>query len=399
MVQGGSPDHRGAFPELSGISDPNLDHGEVNSAETVSRNTSAPLLVTPRSADRNRARCDLPPTGDDLSPQGNRSEEGNTFHSSHETKTHDSPDRSPELNPTKLRTEDCPLIGPDKDASTPTDEHQGLNMSDLSPSSFSSLEEAFRASLYVVRCLRRALSLMQDAQRQGFPVLGNDDGAHASTTPSGDAICRVSQFLASQESFVADDTAYAVLLRCKGIKALSPIDGAANRTGPAAAKDQHSSADSTKSRRLEYELSVCKALLLLQRLTPNSNATDEGLSPSPPPPAPAVHLDQSTKHQFNDRAELVHSTTPFEFERVQHAVHRNTASSAALLDALLRVRLLQGTQQLLRADFLRLLYHHRKQHQRLQQAVQTTVMRLGPANTPLCLAALQHTLKIDGDDT
>lgn len=48
-----------------------------------------------------------------------------------------------------------------------------------------------------------------------------------------------------------------------------------------------------------------------------------------------------------------------------------------LLDLLLKVRLLQGSEQLLRADVLELLQQQQQQQQQLEHQIRSTVKQLG----------------------
>ncbi|KAL8446251.1 hypothetical protein Emed_005206 [Eimeria media] len=219
---------------------------------------------------------------------------------------------------------------------------QGEAEGKLSPESFKSLGEAFQSSLRVIRCLRTALQLLHFTERC--------DDDKQQRLPA-DAATTAAKLIASQKAFVAEEDAYAHLLeersteQGKGLIHPLRVSSAGSSNAPNA---------------LEYELSVCKALLLLQQLTPSSVTTTEDiLTPSCPPLASSLLFDRPTSNSEKNAC-----------------MQSNGAVSKRVLDALLRVRLLQGTQQLLRADFLKLLHEQRRQHQQLQQAVQATVTKL-----------------------
>ncbi|KAL8274317.1 hypothetical protein Esti_001771 [Eimeria stiedai] len=279
---------------------------------------------------------------------------------------------------------------------------------ELSPDSFNSLAEAFRSSLHVVRCLRTAVRLLQGTERcdvRTWGTQGNQNGDEQQGLPP-DAAFTAAKLIASQEAFVAEEAAYARLLGEAANGRPVPDAGASAPPGEKSAAEatdtheaaaavtclvdegflkdpapltgdllpvgkrstEHLTATSAGSinapSALEYELSVCKALLLLQQLTPSCPTTiEEVLTPSCPPLVPSLLIDRP-RTVLEKRA------------RTESLPHKNDTASKLLLDALLRVRLLQGTQQLLRADFLKLLHEQRRQHQQLQQAVQATVTKL-----------------------
>ncbi|KAL8437965.1 hypothetical protein ACSSS7_000535 [Eimeria intestinalis] len=281
----------------------------------------------------------------------------------------------------------------------------GSDETKLSPDSFNSLTEAFRSSLHVIRSLRTAVSLLSGAEG-GDEIHGNrKDDQQQSVLP--DAAVTAAKLIASQEAFVAEEVAYGGLLReaASGPPVLrAGASSTPREKSAAAATAAHEAAATGASlvaegfpkdlaplsgdvlpaekgstdhlttasagningpKALEYELSVCKALLLLQQLAPSSlTTTEELLVPSCPPLATSLLFDRPTSGlEKKARTEL--------------PAHKSEAASKVLLDALLRVRLLQGTQQLLRADFLKLLHEQRQEHQQLHQAVQITVAKLG----------------------
>ncbi|KAL8446924.1 hypothetical protein Emag_004530 [Eimeria magna] len=295
-------------------------------------------------------------------------------------------------------------------------EAEGTDEPKLSPDSFKSLAEAFQSSLHVVRCLRTALHLLNGTKRcdaRTWETQGNQNDDEQQRVPP-DAAVTAAKLIASQEAFVAEEAAYAGLLgeaiagrpvpeagaslppeEKSAAEATDTYEAAATGTylvaeasskGPAPqagdvlAAGKKSTEPSTVSsggsikvpNALEYELSVCKALLLLQQLTPSGLTTEEILTPSCPPLATSLLFDRPTS-VLDKKA------------RTESAARRNEAASKLVLDALLRVRLLQGTQQLLRADFLKLLHEQRRQHQQLQQAVQATVTKLGTVSSDLPL--------------
>lgn len=295
------------------------------------------------------------------------------------------------------------------------DNEYGWNEADLSPAKFTSLAEAFRASLSVVRCLRKALSLLQDSQLQNFQQREQQGQVHdgASTRLPAGILSRIADVIARQESFTADEGAYGELLRntsappvsahvdlatprkdnalevldcattpVQGIDSLSGVStaalhlsgGTANRATSAAPLCA-SLAPTTSG--LEYELSLCKALLLLQQLTPESAVAADGASASSCLPQSLPDCDRQTDYsKTSSSLDLIHSVTPSTKELSGPTSRRHRGTSAAVLEALLCVRLLQGTQRLLRADFMRLLHRQRKQHYQIEQAVQATIRRL-----------------------
>ncbi|CDJ49427.1 hypothetical protein, conserved [Eimeria brunetti] len=294
-----------------------------------------------------------------------------------------------------------------------------LEKLDLRPCSFTSLADAFHASLCVIRCLRGIIRLQGGFADSG--LTGQQPGNNRS--PQGLRVVTSSvaaEALSHQEAFAADETAYTHLLKqpssspqdpaCVRAQPVSDDASTTCKKAPSSPVLQGVSACSTPAQptgappgcsglnqgrvskslsespviagvfpstsvqtqgRLEYELSVCKALLLLQHLTPNCTTTVED---SP------VHTSPHTtpSHNIAGRAtsQTAGSTTKrtCEFTKVSDSGCRGF--QATILDILLRVRLLQGTQQLVRADFARLLHQQQKQQQELLKAVQTTVMKL-----------------------
>ncbi|CDJ35901.1 uncharacterized protein EMH_0041300 [Eimeria mitis] len=290
-----------------------------------------------------------------------------------------------------------------------------LKKLDLRPCAFTSLADAFQASLCVVRYLRGVVR--QHAGCAEIRVGGKQPGNEGSPQGLHAEGCSVAaDDLSYQEAFVADDTAYHHLLRQPSCAPQEPSDAPAQQTSdgasetsrkgrsiphpdsslpakrtstpcggsklahgeivsplsdPSAAPGILTSTRTQIQGRLEYELSVCKALLLLQHLTPNSTTTVEE--------SPSLSSPQSVPPQcIAGRAPScsAYSTTKrvTEFTGVSDSICRGF--QATILEILLRVRLLQGTQQLVRADFAKLLHQQQKQQQQLLKAVQTTVMKL-----------------------
>ncbi|KAL8439591.1 hypothetical protein Efla_003804 [Eimeria flavescens] len=299
----------------------------------------------------------------------------------------------------------------------------GIAKRPLSPDSFRSLAEAFQSSLHVIRCLRKALQLIQGAQQRELPTCGlqgNQEGNEEQTLLAGRAAL-AAELVASQEAFAAHEAAYAGLINSSASPPAAacdkmlptpgnaiaseaasscPVTGTTGGEGvagrlqdkdmlPAVAQSAgHGAADQAVEESslgstaapsaLEYELSVCKALLLLHQLTPNSVTTTEEIFSStyPAPAASQFPGRQARQAQSVHSVILPSSSSTVGQKSAELLRYRKDLSAGVLLDALLRVRLLQGTQQLLRADFMKLLHQHRKHHQLLQQALQTTVTRL-----------------------
>lgn len=291
------------------------------------------------------------------------------------------------------------------------DDFSHLKKLDLRPCSFTSLADAFRASLCVVRCLRGMLYLNSGCAGIGFAESqpgdnGSIQGLHSGSRPAA------ADVLSHQESFVADEAAYGHLLKQPDSASEEPGSGPAQAVSEGTSETSRKGLSSPVQRplppsgcsglaqggilerlpqpqvvpgmftsetaqtqgRLEYELSVCKALLLLQHLSPNSTTTVEE--------SPAVTSPQRASSQNIAAGAALYS--PYTSTQKTSELTKVSDSScrgfqAAILEILLRVRLLQGTQQLVRADFARLLHQQQKQQQQLLKAVQTTVMKLGPA--------------------
>lgn len=303
-----------------------------------------------------------------------------------------------------------------------------LKEMDLRPKSFKSLAEAFHASLCVIRCLRGMLYLHTEHEHIGLMRQQAGDSESAGT-PHTERLSVDADVLAHQASFIADDAAYAELLEqpstfsqaLGGAPAeVAPEDrmpapeengnslmqeAAAHSTPEKRAAAAVSADESTKIKAMlpspdspgasgasssasqipggtEYELSVCKALLLLQQLAPNSTPLVGESPPLQPPQAvPALHgACRSAQYlPCNARPKTSKLTRVYE--------GKVTVLSAAILEILLSVRLLQGTQQLMRADFARLLHQQQKQQQQLLKTVQTTVMKLGVSRIDFSIAS------------
>lgn len=311
-----------------------------------------------------------------------------------------------------------------------------LKEMDLHPKSFKSLAEAFHASLCVIRCLRGMIHLHTEHEHIGFMRQQAGDSESAGTLHT-ERLSVDADMLAHQASFIADDAAYAELLEQPSTSSQA-LGGASAQVAsedrmPAPEVNGNSlmreaAADSTPEKRAaaavsadesttikavppspdspgasaasssasqipggtEYELSVCKALLLLQQLAPNSTPLVGESPPLQPPQAvPALHAARRSAPYLPCNA----SPKTSKLTRVYEG--KVTVLSAAILEILLSVRLLQGTQQLMRADFARLLHQQQKQQQLLLKTVQSTVMKLGvsgidfsPARKHLCCCLL-----------
>lgn len=330
--------------------------------------------------------------------------------------------------------------GKGQQARPDVDDIARLKELDLRPSSFTSLEEAFHASLCVVRCLRGVLHLVHGAHGPHAHIGQQLGDCEATRRRYPDYLSFASDILAHQESFVADDVAYAALLRGtripqslrhvhepqvsndkskaeRAITSLSPqvaaaepgiglragaplnaTDAAQVGPGKAAARSPEVPEPlpmpaTTACRGLEYELSVCKALLLLQQLTPSSVATvDEAPTPPSPPPLPSPHFGQQRRYSPCHNPTCLQKSPTLNASELLGPSSRDSGVPSAVLDVLLRVRLLKGTQQLLRADFVRLLHQQQKHQHQLEQAVRSTVTRLGPPE-PAARAAPLATLE------
>ncbi|OEH79185.1 hypothetical protein cyc_01492 [Cyclospora cayetanensis] len=294
-----------------------------------------------------------------------------------------------------------------------------LKQLSLRPNTFELLSEAFRASLCVIRCLRAVIRLHgmyaccgNMEQLRNRDTLGSSDA---------EALSLAASIMEKQMEFIADETAYDSLMKwpntasethgCVSVPSVQPgthctegeltTDALPDTTsspviGMDAAKSMHGvtttrngqikavaatpeiselppSTGPTSNGVLEYELSVCKALLLLQQLKPNSYSTVEE-SPTPPSLSPQSALSPRAAHRTMVPAP--HSASFNTKKLMGLSAYRSGVPPDAIVDVLLRVRLLQGSQQLLRADFARLLHQQRKHQQQLKSAVQTTVMKL-----------------------
>lgn len=270
-----------------------------------------------------------------------------------------------------------------------------LKQRDLRPCAFTSLSDAFRASLCVIRCLRSIIGLhFGYADTWGAEKQSSSSGPlHGLQAESSSVAAHV---LSHQESFVADAAAYDHLLnqsnRCpqdpshahahapaesvsadasatpqKGFSspelrgvAACPFKGERTampsscreppgggmqkslRESPVAPGTFASTSAQTRGS-VEYELSVCKALLLLQHLTPNTTTAVEE-SPSTPSPQSVPPLNIAGRAPVYS----AYSTTKKASNSTDISDSSCSGFQAAILEILLRVRILQGTQQLKR---------------------------------------------------
>ncbi|PHJ20341.1 hypothetical protein CSUI_005824 [Cystoisospora suis] len=294
--------------------------------------------------------------------------------------------------------------------------------------SFSSLEEAFVASLELVASLQHAVRLLLDARscrsEQDFQT----------------AEARAQEAIVQSSGFSCDPSDYACLL-CRGDSRPTPrekcesagSDGVpvergrlselhsdnhfrlrernyVKKTGP---EQREGQTESTRERYVrksraamhccrsalepQYELSLCKALLMLQQLGGDdsgslSSVRTSFVSGPPPLPTRAPVTDISSR-------EGSPGATSLEVERHRHARRRYPADASKkggvnagklisrtaptvravgtdnVMEMLLKVRLLQQAQQLLRADLLMMRKHQVLHQQRLESAVQAAVKR------------------------
>ncbi|CDI74344.1 hypothetical protein, conserved [Eimeria praecox] len=304
-----------------------------------------------------------------------------------------------------------------------------LKKLDLRPCAFTSLADAFHASLCVVRCLRGMLRLQSGCADIGYTGQNPQNNESPQRFHAGS--CSVAaDVLSHQESFVADEAAYDHLLTqpsyasqklshapsqlvsedgstatqkglpnpvlqgaaayiSPGRQTVTPSSCSGLTQGgklkhlpePPVVRGMHSACHEPTTGaqtqgKLEYELSVCKALMLLQLLSTNSaSAVEESPSVSTPQSvAPQNAAGRAALYSAYNATEKTN-----DFMKISDSSCRGF--QALILEILLRVRLLQGKQQLVRADFTRLLHQQQKQQQQLLKAVQTTVMKLGQRAT------------------
>lgn len=268
------------------------------------------------------------------------------------------------------------------------DSFLSLKEMDLKPNSFSSLPEAFRASLCVIRCLRCAVGILRRRCVTSEHQQHSSNNSLQQEPKNDEHLSSAAEFISQQEAFIADESAYAKLLKGGYTLHEAKFDDAQNNTNdqascssvpPAAAAGGAAVPEKQRNAAagMEYELSVCKALLLLQQLTPN-NTND----PSPSVASSAlktlfVNSEQNKCSPSYNTPSLQYTDSSYVSDFMQLSATSSALPLNIILDVLLRVRLLQGTQQLLRADVARLLQLQRKQQQQLQQAVLASVNKLG----------------------
>lgn len=290
-------------------------------------------------------------------------------------------------------------------------EHQYPVLSlDLKQGPYSSLEDAFLAALQAVRCLREALRVRE------------------SDIAKEDKEERVLFLLEQQSHFVDDSSAYLPLLEKRKRSCSCTLSGSSeNPVGkscpdtsfsacsddnvgkePSAKQESlHLSANHTAHKvgavgeasecpqsvavNAEYELSVCRALLLLKELNMKTGGCGGSNSSPDGEDSPKYFKVERREKPMGPLHGILNG-------RTQQCCSRTGGRRdiSFLLDLLLKVRLLQGSEQLLRADVLELLQQQQEQQRQLEQQIRSTVKQLGKAKREslrseirMCCSAIQ----------